>query len=216
MRFHFIISIAAMVANLGLAQMRFATTELPAAAMGVHYRTSIDAFSDANCTRGDITYSLAGGELPRGVVLTAFGLDGVPREMGRFRFTIRAGTICAAALRPFELVVTGRPILDVASNEIAFAVGTAKDSMSSTVLVSSTWPSLPYSVETHNMPWLQVNQERGVTPDPESAMTGDVVTLTVDPAKLEPGTYHGSIVFWTRNGANAPTIPVVLVVGKQK
>jgi hypothetical protein len=68
-------------------------------------------------------------------------------------------------------------------------------------------------VEAHSAGWLRVAQENGVTPDMDSALTGDVVTVTVDASKLSPGTYRGSVLLWARHGANTPSIPIVLVVG---
>ena len=188
--------------------------ELPRAAREVPYRALIDIRVDGRCPSGNVSLSLAAGVLPRGLRLTISGLDGTPHELGKFRFTIRAANECVGVSRPYELAVDGKPLLETTPEEIAFSSPTpAHAPEPRTILVSSTWPNLPYTVETRNATWLRVLQEHGVTPDQDSAIRGDVVTLTVDPSKLSPGTYRGSVLFWTRHGANAPSVPVVLVVG---
>ncbi len=206
-----------LIPGLSLGQLRIGPDELPLAAKGLHYSVPFYTYVDGRCDRGNASLSLTGGTLPKGLALEASGLEGVPREIGLFHFTIRAENLCAVATRAFEMTVTGRPILEAAPDEIAFACLTHGPAPApKTILVSGTWPSLPYRAEARNADWLRVKQGFGVTPDPDSAMTGDVVTLTVDVAKLEPGTYRGWVLFRTRNGANAPAVPVVLVVGSPK
>ncbi|MBZ5609101.1 MAG: hypothetical protein LAP38_12640 [Acidobacteriia bacterium] len=212
-----LVAAALLLPGLACSQMAIATGELPLAAKGMHYSATITVRVDGRCDHGDVSLSLENGALPKGVELTASGVEGVAREMGRFRFSVRAWNACASATRAFELIVTGKPILEATPDEVTFSCRTpAQAPAPKTILVSSTWPNRPYTVTTRNAEWLRVEQDQGVTPDSDSAITGDVVTLTVDPSKLEPGTYRGSVVFWTRDGVAAPTVPVVLVVGSQK
>jgi hypothetical protein len=61
--------------------------ELPVAAKGVAYRTSLDIRSDVRCPMADAALSLVSGKLPPGLRLTMDGLDGTPLETGRDRKT---------------------------------------------------------------------------------------------------------------------------------
>jgi hypothetical protein len=187
--------------------------ELPVAAKGVAYRTSLDIRSDVRCPMADAALSLVSGKLPPGLRLTMDGLDGTPLETGRFRFTIRVGNGCSSRTRTLDLEVTGKPILETSPDQITFtAKVTGQNPAPRAVLVSSTWPDLPYRVEKQNADWLEVNLAGGRTPPANSALTADTVTLTADPSKLKTGTYRGTLVFSTPGGANVQTIPVVLVV----
>jgi len=194
------------------AQIRIPAANLPIAAKGVFYSAAIDATPNGRCDGGNVWLSVDNGRLPQGINLTLSGLEGAPRELGAFDFTVRAENRCFSTSRPFQLVVNPKPILEAAPDEITISCTRGQAPTLKTILVFSTWQNLAYSAEVHNADWLQVNLERGVTPDSDSALIADVATLTVDPGKLEPGTYRGSIVFWTRNGANTPTVPVVLTV----
>jgi hypothetical protein len=191
-----------------------AVQELPWAAKDLPYSASIDTRTDGRCPSGNISLSLAAGTLPPGLHLTAMGLDGTPQKIGLYKFTIQAAGGCSAVSRLFELAVAGRPILEATPGAITFFCRTAAQTPApKLILVSSTWPNLPYRVETRDASWIRAAQQTGVTPEPGSAINGDVVTLTVNPNQLKPGTYRGSVVLWTQHGANAPVIPVVLIVG---
>lgn len=206
-------ALATLLPGFACAQIGITTTELPNAARGVHYRATIGTSADGRCPSGDVTLSVADGRLPNGLELRAFWLEGVPREIGRFVFVISAHNACAAVGRTFELVVTGRPILEVTSGDITFKCGTSAGTCGAkTVLVSSTWPGLAYTADVEHAPWLRVKPARGMTPETDSALTGDAVRIEADPGKLTPGTYRGSVIFWTRDGANTPEVQVVLVV----
>jgi hypothetical protein len=183
--------------------------QLPVAAKGVAYRALLDTRIDVRCLMAYITLSLASGELPPGLRLTMFGLEGVPLETGRFPFTVRVGNGCGSRIRAWELEVTGKPILEASPDEILFR----GEKGPRAILVSSTWPNLPYHVEKQNADWLEVSLNSGRTPPAGSALTGDMVTLRADPSKVKPGTYRGALVFSTPGGANVQTVPVVLMAG---
>ncbi len=139
-------------------------------------------------------------------------MTGVPRELGIFRFRVRAETACAAAEQDYVLQVDGRPILRGAPESIMFdyRVGDpAPESQS--LLVSSTWPELPYSV-TATAPWLRGQPEEGVTPRSGSALTADRVAIRVTPKGLAPGVYEARLVLMAAHSANLASIPVKLRV----
>jgi hypothetical protein len=188
--------------------------QLPVAARGVAYRTSLDIRSDMRCPMADATLSLVSGNLPPGLRLTMDGLDGTPLETGHFHFTVRLRNGCSSTTRMVELEVTGKPILQASPDQITFTTNvTVQKPAPRAVLVSSTWPDLPYRVEKQNADWLEMNLTSGRTPAANSALTADTVTLNADPSKLRPGTYRGTLLVSTPGGANVQTIPVILVVG---
>jgi hypothetical protein len=191
-----------------------AEQQLPVAAKGVAYRTSFDIRTDVRCPLADPALSLVSGRLPPGLRLTMDGLDGAPLETGSFRFTVRTGNGCSSRTRTFDLLVTGKPILLASPDQVTFATKTAGQKPSPrAVLVSGTWPDLPYRVEKENADWLEVSLHSGKTPSANSALTGDTVTLVADPSKLMPGTYRGALLISTPGGASVQRVPVVLAVG---
>jgi hypothetical protein len=209
------VCVAALMAGCGHAQVRIRTVELARAVKGVSYRAPIETLVDGRCEHSDPSYSLVSGALPKGLELVSSGLDGTPKEMGLFRFVLRAGNPCGADVRALELLVTARPILRADPEQLAFesrADGPAPGIR--TIRVTSTWPDLPYSVRTDGADWLVAWPARGATPDTGSAISADLVTIRVDPSKLAPGVYRASLILSTWQGANTPEIPVVLTVRK--
>jgi hypothetical protein len=188
--------------------------QLPTAANGVFYEQPIATKVDGRCPNGNMSLSLADGALPSGLEVTSLGLRGTPNKTGKFLFTIQAANICVSVLHTFELVVSNQAILEVTPAQISFSCLTPEQAPAPiAMLVSSTWANLPYRLEMRDASWLHAVQERGITPPQDSAITADVVTLTADPSHLKPGTYHGSVLLWTRQGTNTQSIPVALVVG---
>ena len=197
--------------------LQIRTERLPWAIIGHPYRAEIDTGLDDRCTAADVRLRLVGGSLPPGLNLGVFGLEGTPREAGRFQFTIRAANQCIAVEKTVELFVTGKPVLDVSPGELAFEyhVGGAL-TKARVVLVTSTWPVLPYSVSVNGTEWVHAEPASGVTPDSGSALRGDAVTVRIHPEKLNPGTYRTTLVFSAWMGANAPEIPVTLKIVKDE
>jgi hypothetical protein len=200
--------------KLHAAEAHAVEQQLPVAAKGVAYRASLGIRSDARCPMADTALSLASGKLPPGLRLTMDGLDGTPLETGHFRFIVRASNGCSSRTRTLTLEVTGKPILQASPDQITFTSKVAGQKPAPrAVLVSSTWPDLPYQVEKQNADWLDVSLSSGRTPPAGSALTGDAVTLTADSSKLKPGTYRGALLVSTPGGANVQSVPVVLMVG---
>jgi hypothetical protein len=155
---------------------------------------------------------VVGGSLPRGLEFAGDWLTGVPRELGIFRFRVRAETACAAAEQDYVLQVDARPILRAAPESIVFEYRVGDPAPESqTLLVSSTWPELPYSV-TATGPWLRGQPEEGVTPRSGSALTADRVAIRVMPNGLPPGLYEARLVLMAPQSANLASIPVKLRV----
>jgi hypothetical protein len=201
-----------LIPNLRAESLQLVARELPSAIIGLSYDAPIRTLSDGRCPANDVALSLLSGALPRGIDLTPTGLSGVPKEMGVFRFTVRAANGCESATRAFALFVTGRPILLVSPADLVFecrAGGPAPQPQ--TVLVSSSWANLPYSV-AGNPEWLSLEISAAMTPGPNAALSGDPVSVRVAPAKLAPGTYKTTLVFSAWRAANAPAVSVTLKV----
>jgi hypothetical protein len=197
--------------------LQIRTETLPWAIIAQPYGAEIDTGLDDRCTAADVRFTLVGGSLPAGLTLNAFGVQGTPREAGRFQFTIRAANQCIAVEKTIELFVTGKPVLEVSADELAFEYHMGGPlPMAWVVLVASTWPGLPYSVSANGTDWLRAEPASGMTPDSGSALRGDAVTVRVNPEKLSPGTYRAAVVFSTWMGANAPEIRVTLKVVKDE
>jgi hypothetical protein len=192
--------------------LRIRTVELPWAMVDTAYHAVIETGVDGRCPSGDTALSLAGGSLPDGLEMRGDSLLGTPVEIGAFGFSVQAANGCAAAVRAFELVVTGKPILRVFPEAIAIERHAGQASPAPPVAqVSATWPGLPYLAEA-DAAWLRLRVRAGTTPGKSSALAADTVTLEIDSKSLPPGTYHASVGFSTWQGANAPSIAVTLTV----
>lgn len=194
--------------------VQFRTQELPWAIVGTPYSAIVEMVVDGRClTSGGLILTLAGGALPHGMLVRGESLTGTPTAVGAYRFTIRAANLCAAAEREFELTVSGRPILRAVPEELVYEykIG-GSDPQPQSVLVTGTWPNLPYSVRADKGPWVIPEQAQGITPDRGAALSADEITVRVNPDKLAAGVYRSTLVIATWQGANAPRIPVTLRV----
>lgn len=199
-------------ALLSAAPLVFRSSELPWAAIGSDYHAPIQTQGDGRCSLGDVVLTVVDGVLPEGLRLQGDEVAGVPKQMGIFRFRIHAANNCAAAEQEYQLQVTGKPILRVLPDELVFEYHAGDPAPKSrNVLVSSTWPELPYSV-TGAANWLRVTLRAGITPYPGSAFASDAATIQVVPQDLKPGVYEATLVFLTRQGAAPPVVPVKLKV----
>jgi hypothetical protein len=153
------------------------------------------------------------GALPGGLDLRLDTIIGVPEELGAFAFRLRASNNCSAEERDFVLQVIGRPILRVSPEliDIEYRVGGPAPE-AKVLLVSATWPNLPYSLTKGGEPWLHVQQQTGATPLPGSPYAGDVVRIQIVPEKLAPGSYESLLSFSGPHGAADVAVPVRLHV----
>jgi len=207
-----LVALAAAAGLLSAAPLSFRSAELPWAAIGTDYRAPIQTLGNGRCSLADVVVTVADGVLPEGLMLQGDCIAGIPKQTGIFRFRLRAANNCAAAEQDFELQVTGKPVLRVSPEELVFEyrIGDPVPPPRN-VLVSSTWPELPYSV-TGAANWLRVRLRAGVTPYLGSAFASDAATIEVLPQDLKPGVYQAALVFLVREGAAPPTVPVKLTV----
>ena len=199
-------------ALLYAAPLSFRAPELPWAAIGSDYRATIETQGDGRCSLADVVLYVVDGVLPEGLKLQGDTVSGVPKQMGLFRFRLRARNNCATAEQGFQLQVTGKPILRLSTSELVFDYRAGDPAPKPrNVLVSSTWPELPYSV-TGAPSWLRVRLRAGVTPFSGSAFSSDAATVEVLPQDLKPGVYEATLVFLAPQGDAPPTVPVKLKV----
>jgi hypothetical protein len=202
-----------VVAPLLLGQpVQIRTQELPWAIVGSFYQARIETGADGRCP-ANIGIWVAAGKLPRGLEVRGENLTGAAREMGDFKFVIRAANTCSATEKEFDLVVTGQPILHVSPAALSFErhVGQVSGPAVQSVQVSATWPDLPYAVKA-DAAWLVAKKLGGVTPAEGSALSSDLVAIEVAVKDLAPGIYRSAIHFSTFVGANAPEVVVTLTV----
>lgn len=202
--------LACQIANA--AAVGFRTRDLPWAGVGAPYRATIETFVDGRCIDGGISFVTVGGALPAGLELRGSIITGTPEESGAFHFRLKAINNCGMEERNFLLEVTGRPILRVApeSTDLEYQIGGPLPE--ATLLVSSTWPHLLYSVSQTPAPWLQFRQASGMTPLANAPYAADVVTLQIAPERLDPGTYSATLSFSGPSGAAPLFVPVRLRV----
>jgi len=209
------LALLAAMAGAGLlsaAPLVFRSGELPWAAIGSDYRAPIQTLGDGRCALADVVLTVVDGVLPEGLTLQGDWVAGIPKQMGTFRFRLRAANNCVAAEQEFQLQVTGKPVLRVSPEELVFEYRAGDPAPKPrSVLVSSTWPDLPYSVIGAEK-WLHIRLRAGVTPYSGSAFASDAATVEVVPQDLKPGVYEATLVFLTRQEATPPTVPVKLKV----
>jgi len=186
------------------------TEELPRAILGMGYDAAVDTRVDGLCPIGNVGLFLADGKLPRGLQVTNIGLAGVPKEMGTFHFRLGARNTCAAATpREFALTVAGPPVLRADPEKIEFTITEGEPSRTQTVVISSTWPGLPYKISAADAPWIGFRQTQGTTPEEGSQLAGDRVTVQAVPGKLAPGVHRGTL---TISAWRADPIQIEVVV----
>jgi hypothetical protein len=176
-------SAKALDADQGPRVIEIESGELPRGIQGLGYSADIRITLDGRCPRGDSMLFLAGGALPPGLRTTAEGLAGVPAEVGAFRFWIGARNACAITKRKFELLVSGPPILRAVPDRIEITVSPDGTPVDQTVVISSTWPDLAYTIFPRDPSWLKLRQ-----------LTGSRAIVTAFPLKLAPGIHHGTII----------------------
>lgn len=187
--------------------------ELPWAIKGAPYLGELITTVDGRCPLGDVALTVIAGQLPRGLELYSFGIQGTPQQMGHFRFRLRAANACVTVTKAFDLFVDGKPILMVLPRQITLQYRAGSpDRPEDIIRVESSWPDLPYSIDISQAPWLQVEPAEGKTPNSESALTGDRVHVRVNPADLAAGVYHAVLKFYAQSGENVPVVDVTLRV----
>lgn len=204
------VSINAQDGGQGPRVIEIESRELPRGIQGLEYDADIRITLDGRCPQAGTSLFLAGGALPRGLRTTAAGLAGVPAEVGVFRFWVGVRNTCASAKRKFELTITGRPILRAVPDRIEITVSPDSASVDKTVVISSTWPDLAYTIFPRDPSWLKLRQVRGIT-----AETGDRAIVTAIPRQLAPGIHHGALIIsaWR---ADPITIDVTVTVTMPK
>jgi len=193
------------------ASVSFRTGQLPWAVIGTPYRFTLVTSVDQRCLDGGSSITTIAGSLPSGVELRGDTLSGVPEELGAFPLRLRISNTCASEDRDFVLQVTGKPILRVTPEEVAFeyrAGGPLPDPKS--LKVSASWSNLPYTISRPVPAWLQLRPRTGATPLAGSPYAGDLVEMRINPQDLAPGVYESALTLSVDGGANQVVVPVRL------
>jgi hypothetical protein len=180
---------SALPPRLGAGAVEIESVDLPPAIAGLQYIATIRTSVDGRCPAGNVGLYLAAGSLPRGLHITSDGLAGVPAEMGTFRFSIGARNSCVDTARELKLLVTGRPVLRAAPERLEFTASADGSPVAQTLLISSTWPGLAYTLSTPDDSWLTIRQAEGA-----AAFAGDRATVAAIPTKLAPGIHHSRVI----------------------
>lgn len=165
------------------------------------------------CSQNEVSVRVVFGRLPDGVTLSAAGeFSGTPSQIGTYTFLLRAANACRQATRALTLRVDGAPLLVITPDSLTFHCRAGEAPPAQTIRVASNWQDMAYSTNMENTPWLKLSPLRGRTPVHGSGFVADVVSVSIQPEKLAPGTYHSRIKLTTWQVLNEPVIPVTLVV----
>jgi hypothetical protein len=180
---------SSLAPRLGAGAVEIESVDLPRAIAGLQYIATIHTSVDGQCPAGNVGLYLAAGSLPRGLRITSDGLAGVPAEMGTFQFSIGARNSCVDTARELKLLVRGRPVLRAAPERLEFSASADGSPVAQTLLISSTWPGLAYTLSTPDDSWLTLRQVEGI-----AAFGGDRATVAAIPMKLAPGIHHSRVI----------------------
>jgi uncharacterized protein (TIGR03437 family) len=176
-------------------------------------------------------FKLTGGALPPGLtVATNAEISGTPTTVGDYSFTITfsydiilpaeagGGDFSGASPFPFSIKVTGSsgPPISVGSANLNFALlqGTAAAPQPIAIANhSATVQSFTATATTQTgVNWLSASPTSGTIP----AFGSTSVMAVVDPSRLVPGTYTGTITITTAPSAQRLDIPVVVTIASSQ
>jgi hypothetical protein len=197
------------------SEIEFITEELPWAIVDKGYSPPpLEVRGGGICPLGGMGYAVVSGAPPPGVQLSRLGyFSGTPLRTGSFPLTIRATNGCSWTGRRFILIVTGAPVLTVTPTKLDFQYAAGDDPPpEQTVQVAATWPKLAYQMTAAGAGWVQATPDHGFTPREDSAVTGDVVHVRVDPGGLKPGHYSATIAISAWQAMDTPLVRIELTV----
>jgi hypothetical protein len=206
--------------------MEFITTELPRAALGKGYESvPLEVRVGGACPLGGIGYAVMGGKLPPGLQLSRLGyFSGTASRAGSYDFVIRAANGCSVAMKQFTIVVSAAPVLTITPAHLIFVAAENDGSPEQSLLVSATWPNLPYSISIAGGDWLTALPELGRTPgvpsNPSlntvstviSTPAGDTVRVRVRCSNLNAGHYSATLTLSAWQAAPSAAVVVELTV----
>lgn len=182
-------------------------------AVGSAYQDSLSASGGL----GPYTFAATGGSLPPGISLGSTGaLTGNPTTPGAFRFDVTVtDNNQATASNSFSISVVGGSALGAIPTAVTFnAVQDGPAPLVQDVHVFSQPATIPqtFNVTIDNgtggaaPSWLRVSLTSATTPA--------IVTVSVDQARMTPGTFNGRLRLAVANNPNLPPtfVPVTLVV----
>jgi hypothetical protein len=209
----------------GGAGMEFVTPELPRAALGKGYEPApLEVRVGGACPLGGIGYTVI-GKLPPGLQFSRLGyFSGTASRAGSYDFVIRAANGCSATMKQFTIVVSAAPVLTITPAHLIFVAAENDGSPEQSLLVSATWPNLPYSISIAGGDWLTALPELGRTPgvpsNPSlntvstviSTPAGDTVRVRVRCSNLNAGHYSATLTLSAWQAAPSAAVVVELTV----
>jgi putative Ig domain-containing protein len=206
--------------------MEFVTPELPRAALGRGYEPApLEVRIGGRCPLGGIGYAVMGGKLPPGLQFSRLGyFSGTASRAGSYDFVIRAANGCSVAMKQFTIVVSAAPLLTVTPAHLIFVAAEHDGSPEQSLLVSATWPDLPYNITIAGGDWLTALPELGRSPgvSPSSApstvanvvssVAGDTVHIRIHCSNLSAGHYSATLTFSAWQAAPSGAVVVELTV----
>lgn len=189
--------------------------ELPVALMHRPYAADpLMLLGGERCSANDALFRVVSGRLPEGLRLSSGGyFSGTARKEGNYQFVVRAANNCGYTTRAFTLRVDGAPILLLSAESFEFTYTLGDPPPTPQLLfVKGTWFDLPYFIAAEGSAWITLQPLTGRTPPENSPYNGDPVKVSIDPAKLAPGTYRGYVKATAWQTANEPVLAVTLVV----
>jgi hypothetical protein len=204
----------------GGAGMEFLTAELPRAALGKGYEPApLEVRVGGACPLGGIGYAVMGGKLPPGLQLSRLGyFSGAASRAGSYDFVIRAANGCSATMKQFTIVVSAAPLLTATPAHLIFVAAEHDGSPEQSLVVSGTWPNLPYKITIAGGDWVTALPELGRTPGATSSsgsassVAGDTVRVRVRCSNLSAGHYSATLTLSAWQAAPSAAVVVELTV----
>jgi hypothetical protein len=210
----------------GGAGMEFVTLGLPRAALSKGYEPApLEVRVGGRCPLGGIGYAVMGGKLPPGLQLSRLGyFSGIASRAGSYDFVIRAANGCSATMKQFTIVVSAAPLLTATPAHLIFVAAEHDGSPEQSLLVSATWPNLPYKITIAGGDWLTAQPELGRTPGSTSSsasnptsgsvssVAGDTVRISIHCSNLSAGHYSATLTLSAWQAAPSATVVVELTV----
>jgi len=127
-------------------------------------------------------------------------------------------------MKQFTIVVSAAPVLTITPAHLIFVAAENDGSPEQSLLVSATWPNLPYSISIAGGDWLTALPELGRTPgvpsNPSlntvstviSTPAGDTVRVRVRCSNLNAGHYSATLTLSAWQAAPSAAVVVELTV----
>lgn len=180
----------------------------------VYAESTQTAASSGQCAIAVASARVREGRIPAGLRLDGQGeIRGIPREIGRFRFTVEWTDGCRLRVGERELRVQEAPVIHARAEAHQFsAIEGAPAFAAAGIRIDVDAPGMPYRVEVLEGGWLRATPRAGRMPPGGAALIADRVDLRVDPRGLAPGTHRARVRISAWQSVNAPELEFALEI----